>query len=710
LRPIAKIPMKMWIGVLTLLGCSLTATKAESCSPTAASEESCAIKANARELLFVGYALDGDETAVDEIWVRMKNQTTRYADLLEDEGCDQRESVVKVSYREVPSSSSGESGWLGDLKKNVKHQREFQIKNLNPCHRYQVKVSVDSTDLDLFEVGPFSSEEQSFAYLENSEDNEEFQRENKEAADEISISSTTDTSATLKINPSDFCARSIQVSLQPEGTAEEGCEEKTVHNEAKAASDPSEEGEISLPDNVMTFDNLQPCTKYKVMLDMFLNKREATTIASDFHLRPSVDFFYTLPASEDLKKTEFVEYDATTRNFSWNFNKFFEQTCAGSLEFTGVQVIRDEETEKYGLAGSSDVVKECDHEAKVVVLFKEGDEEKSVVVLSQTVPRSSIPPEEERVFVDENEILQVTKDECLSSPSIKLVPNDGPTPRIIAFEKPINMSEVAWEGCLDYSVEVTRSLDITHWPSLSHPGWKNLLADWSLEVDAVDDKSITFRPLEKACEVESIKLEIDCEGRVHANKKFESNRWAERLLVDEHVMSGSKYECKARLVDTEGGKEVVGPWTIGTWVNTTEEVEVDKSGQMLTASDSSGEEDIGDTMESVKKAQEGAAVAPTFIGIGCVVVIVALAVFAVWRGMTGKKAEPNPLLQDQNDLDENLSEVLVSSEEEMNIVDQREPSSGSDPIKDVSDPIKDQHGSIVGALELNAPHVDAREA
>ena len=241
---------------------------------------------------------------------------------------------MKVSYREVPSSSSSssseESGWLGDLKKNVKHQREFQIKNLNPCQRYQVKVSVDKTDLDVFEVGPFSSEEQSFAYLENSEDNEEFQRENKEAADEISISRTTDTSATLKINPSDFCARSIQVSLQPEeGTTEEGCEEKTVHNEAKAASNLSEEGEISLPDNAMTFDNLQPCTKYKVMLDVFLNKRESTTIASDFHLRPSVDFFYTLPASEDLKKTEFVEYDATTKNFSWNFTKFFEQTCAG---------------------------------------------------------------------------------------------------------------------------------------------------------------------------------------------------------------------------------------------------------------------------------------------------------------------------------------------------------------------------------------------
>jgi len=598
----------------------------------------------------------------------------------------------------------------------VKHQREFQIKNLNPCQRYQVKISVDNTDLDLFEVGPFSLEEQSFAYLENSEDNEEFRRENKAAADQISISSTTDTSATLKINPSDFCARSIQVSLQPKGTSEERCKEKTVHNDVEpstsAGANSSEEGEIRLSDKVMTFDNLQPCTMYKVMLNVFLNKRETTTIASDFHLQPSVDSFHTLPSSEALKKTEFVQYDAATKNFSWNFTKFFEQTCAGSLEFTGVQLVRDEETEKYGLAGSSDVVKECDHEAKLVVLFKEGDEQKSVLVLSQTVPRSSVPPEE-RIFVDENEILQVTKDNCLTSPSIKLVPNEeSSTPKIITFENPISMSEVAWEGCLDYSVEVTRSLEnMTHWPTLRHPGWKNLLADWSLEVDHADDKSITFRPLEKACKVESIKLEIDCEGAVHANKKFESNEWAEPLLVDEHVMSGSLYKCKARLVDTdEGGEEVMGPWTKGTRVNTTEEVEGVRRGQMLAASDSTGEEDIGDTVYSEKKAQEEASMAPTFIGIGCCVVIVASAVFAIWRGMKVEKAEPSPLLQDMNDLDENLSEVLVSSEEEVNILDQRGPSSGCDQFKDVSEPIKDQHGSIVGALEVNAPHVDAREA
>ena len=63
-------------------------------------------------------------------------------------------------------------------------------------------------------------------------------------------------------------------------------------------------------------------------------------------------------------------------------------------------------------------------------------------------------------------------------------------------------------------------------------------------------------------------------------------------------------------------------------------------------------------------------------------------------------------------------EVLVSSEEELH--DDNEPSSRpggqnkniSGPTKSPSDSIKDQNGSIVGALEQSAPqsHVDAREA
>ena len=228
---------------------------------------------------------------------------------------------MKVSFR-----SSGESAWLGELTKNVKHHREFQIKNLNPCQKYQVKVSIDSTDLDLFEVGPFYAKEQSFAYLENSEDNKEFQTKNEEAAEELKISST-DTTASLKITPSNFCARSIGITLKPE----EGdkCEAKTltVHNEA--AANQSEEVETQIAGNVVTFENLRPCTKYKVMLDVFLNKREGT-IASDFHFQPSFASFHTLPSNNALMKKEFVQFDSTTSNFSWDFTKFFEQACAGS--------------------------------------------------------------------------------------------------------------------------------------------------------------------------------------------------------------------------------------------------------------------------------------------------------------------------------------------------------------------------------------------
>ena len=48
-----------------------------------------------------------------------------------------------------------------------------------------------------------------------------------------------------------------------------------------------------------------------------------------------------------------------------------------------------------------------------------------------------------------------------------------------------------------------------------------------------------------------------------------------------------------------------------------------------------------DVEENAKRAREDASIAPTLIGVGCIVVIVALAVVVVWKGMVGKKV-PNP--------------------------------------------------------------------
>ena len=141
----------------------------------------------------------------------------------------------------------------------MKQHREFQIKNLNPCRKYKVKVKVGETDLPLFEVGPFYEEEQAFAYLENSEDNEEFLEQNREAARHVKISDIKDTTATVKIAPRNFCARSIGISLHREENKEGECEKAMmVHRD----SPPS----VSTDLRGVTFDNLLPCTSYEVMI------------------------------------------------------------------------------------------------------------------------------------------------------------------------------------------------------------------------------------------------------------------------------------------------------------------------------------------------------------------------------------------------------------------------------------------------------------
>ena len=144
----------------------------------------------------------------------------------------------------------------------MKQHREFQIKNLNPCRKYKVKVKVGEIDLPLFEVGPFYEEEQTFAYLENSEDNEEFIEQNREAARHVKVSDIKDTTATVKVTPKNFCARSIGISVQREENKEEECEEemKLVHR------DPSSSSSVSTGLRGVTFDNLLPCTSYEVIL------------------------------------------------------------------------------------------------------------------------------------------------------------------------------------------------------------------------------------------------------------------------------------------------------------------------------------------------------------------------------------------------------------------------------------------------------------
>merc|ERR1711962_660770 len=267
-----------------------------------------------------------------------------------------------------------------------------------------------------------------------------------------------------------------------------------VHRDSASSSVSTGLGEV-------TFNNLLPCTNYEVMLDMFLNKQEAKSeMESSLH-QPSVASFKTLPTIDDLKKSDLVRFNATAKTFSWDFASFFEQPCAaGPLEFSDVQLKWGEGMESHGLKGSVNFVKDCEHEVDLLVNYKEGGKNKSVVALSQKVLRSSTTPMEE-VFVDENDMLRMTNDPCFSTPSIKLLPRkkDELAPKEISIKKfPANMSKIAWEGCLDYEVQATRPSEIDpSWPILVHPGWKSLLVGWSLEVESVNENSITFDPLEK---------------------------------------------------------------------------------------------------------------------------------------------------------------------------------------------------------------------
>ena len=307
-----------------------------------------------------------------------------------------------------------------------------------------------------------------------------------------------------------------------------------------------------------------------------------------------------------------------------------------------------EGTENFGLKDSVKFIKDCEHEVELVVNYKEGGQNKSVVALSQKVPRTSEPPMEE-VFVDENDMLQMTRDPCFSVPSIKLVPkNKDLAPKEISIHKfPMETSKISWEGCLDYEVQATRPSEIDpSWPTLRHPGWKNLLVGWNLQVASVNESSITFEPLEKPCDVTGIKLEIQCDSVIPVEKAFGPDEMSKPLVLDENVTPGAKFECKARMIKKgeEENNTNTGPWTEVTEV-TTDEEEVKLHPMSVAGPDNEERSNKAEEEEAVeenaKRAREDASIAPTLIGVGCIVVIVALAVVVVWKGMVGKKV-PNP--------------------------------------------------------------------
>ena len=123
------------------------------------------------------------------------------------------------------------------------------------------------------------------------------------------------TSTQVKIE-GPICAQTVTITILQEG-ANLNEEIKRVVEDNDPTSEEVEE---------VMFEDLQPCAEYRMMVDLFLNRKERqdleTTLGDFFH----DDTFFTLPDPDRLK--EYFTFDNTSMKLSWNLTEFFDQPCA----------------------------------------------------------------------------------------------------------------------------------------------------------------------------------------------------------------------------------------------------------------------------------------------------------------------------------------------------------------------------------------------
>ena len=96
-------------------------------------------------------------------------------------------------------------------------------------------------------------------------------------------------------------------------------------------------------------------------------------------------------------------------------------------------------------------------------------------------------------------------------------------------------------------VLVHRGGEIETWNVLEHPGWRQIVSNWSLEVEAVSSNSVTFQsPREQECnQTAPLWVEIACKGSGdEATQSFE----LPEILTMRNLSGGTEYQCTARLV------------------------------------------------------------------------------------------------------------------------------------------------------------------
>jgi len=512
--------------------------------------QGCTFKENAQDLLSVGYHTDEDgNTAVDKIEVKMVDRRGKFVNLME-EGCtNPRSKEINVQYR-----AKGAEGWEKGGKKSLTSRRPLNLENLNPCETYEVKVAYLDEPLKVFDVGPFYNEEHSQLYLHNEHENEHYERYSQNPLDHIEIVSEE---SSAKILVTGFCARTIVLEVQTEGQVEEPTQ-LLLQNDLKNPS----KLETTLPD-------LKPCTKYQIILDLYLNQKATLDAAAQSNEVDYVDqnfaTFYTMPTKDGLEGL--ASFDSETKTLSWDFNPFFKKDCADA-EPTNIKNIKVTLMEGEGkevmvqdVAGSKELITECGAQFSLHVEYdkQENSWSRKVTVFNQFVS-SDREPTEESVIV-ENEHLALTLDLCLADPDVvEFIPlnavDQSATINVTLEElrSSKHVSEVGWMGCLDYEVRIHRSGQVKELNQLSHPGWKTALNGVTLNVLTSTNDSVVLQKPEIFWEDRAIKMEVACNGSL-AEGEFDSVEFD--FEVDEPLeltglMSNTEYECAAILFKDDG--------------------------------------------------------------------------------------------------------------------------------------------------------------
>ena len=519
--------------------------------------QGCTFKENAKELISVGYPTDAEgNAAVDRIEVKMKDGG-KFSNLMERCG-SLRGKEINVQYRAKEAE-----GWEKGGKKKLTSWRPLNLDNLNPCETYEVKVAYGDVPLHVFPVGPFYDGDHGQVFLHGEQNSEIYEAYSLNPLEHIKITSEE---SSAKILVSGFCARTVVLEVQAEG---EGGKPKQLflQNDLKNPQKPQ-----------LLETELTPCTKYQVILDLYLNEKNTSAAADESDEVDYIDSnfatFYTMPTMDGLKGA--ASFDPENKTLSWDFNAFFEQDCANS-DPTNINVTLTEGKvmEVMGLRGSKNMSADCGRDLILQVAYDKQEKKwrRNVTVFNEFVSGDR-KATEESVKV-ENESLVLTVDDCLGDPdTVEFVPLEAAdetairlTPEELRSSKLV--SDLGWMGCQDYVVRILRSgKQVKQVNQLKHPGWKSALDGRTLHhVLKTTNESFEMQKPEIFWEDRAIKMEVVCNGSLTEGEfdivklDFEVDESLEMTGLN----SSTEYECAARLFKDDGSSSGWSDeWSVST--------------------------------------------------------------------------------------------------------------------------------------------------